>query len=385
MPDAERIAVVVGIGRTRFARRTRESEHALALRAILAALRDAGLAPADVDGVVRFDREPVWEFDLTAGLGVPHLDFYNAVPYGPGATPSLLRMAAMAIAQGLARVVVGYHARNRGARAVFGPGMADREGAEEALVGSEQFQLPFGCTGPAAPTALWFRRHMHRAGLSAQACEVVTTRLRDHAARNPRALARRPLTPAAWRRSRLVADPLRAVDVASDATGAGAFVVTSLARARDLRSTPVRVLGSLQVGLPSAARQLGLWLAADPLRTVRRASGALYRAARRRPRDVDVACLHDAASPLVLLALEAYGFCGVGESERFVRATRLARGPRVNPHGGQLGEASLDGINDLLEAVRQLRGDATWPVRGARTALVSGSLLEPTSAVLLGV
>ena len=119
--------------------------------------------------------------------------------------------------------------------------------------------------------------------------------------------------------------------------------------------------------MPAAVRQTSEWMAVEPLDRIARAAHAMYRTARVRAADVDVACLHADASALVPLAVRAYG---------------VARA-RVNPHGGQLCEAALDGVNDVAEAVRQLRGDAANRVRGARLALVAGSLLEPTSAVLL--
>jgi len=123
----------------------------------------------------------------------------------------------------------------------------------------------------------------------------------------------------------------------------------------------------MQAAVPSVTRHLPEWFARRPLETIARAAREMFRRARVRPGDVDVACLDAAASPLALLARRLY---------RVERA-------RLNPHGGQLCEAALDGANDVVEAVRQLRGDASSPVRGARVALVAGSLLEPTSAALL--
>ena len=132
----------------------------------------------------------------------------------------------------------------------------------------------------------------------------------------------------------------------------------------------------MQAAIPSASRHLIAWLASRREGVLRAAARRLYREAGLRPADVDVACLYAAPGALVLPALGDYG---LGERG----AAGLPRRPRVNPHGGQL-EASLDGINDVIEAVRQLRGEAMSQVRGARIALVAGSPLEPTSAVLLG-
>jgi acetyl-CoA acetyltransferase len=327
-------AVVAGIGVTRFSRRARATEAALAAQAIATAVRDAAIAPAAIDGVVRFDRDAVWEYDLPGVLGMKALPFYNAVPFGAGSAPALLRMAAMAIDQGLATAVLCYHARDGAARAT---------------------------PAPAVESALLARRH----GIDEAAIARVTVAHRRAAARNPRALVRAQLTAAERRRSPYVAEPLRRVDLAVPAAGACAFVVTPAERAR---RPSVRILGSMQAAVPSATRHLAEWFARRPLDEIAAAARAMFRSARVRPADVDVACLGAETSALVPLALRVY------------RVTRA----RVDPNGGQLCEAALDGANDVVEAVRQLRGDAANPVRGARIALVAGSLLEPTSAVLLG-
>ena len=114
-------AVVAGVGRSRFSRHSGATTMSLAAPAIAAALRDAKLAPHDVDGVVRFDRDALWEYDLPGVCGVTNLGFYNAVPSGPGGAPALLRMAAMAITEGLASVVLCHHARDGVARAAPPP------------------------------------------------------------------------------------------------------------------------------------------------------------------------------------------------------------------------------------------------------------------------
>jgi hypothetical protein len=124
----------------------------------------------------------------------------------------------------------------------------------------------------------------------------------------------------------------------------------------------------MQVALPSLGRHPSDWLAASPLEQIASAAKAMLAGARVRPGDVGVACLNADASPLVPIAVKLF---------------RVATA-RVNPHGGQLCEAALDGVNDVAEAVRQMRGDAASLVRGAGVALAAGSLVEATSAVLLG-
>jgi acetyl-CoA acetyltransferase len=349
-------AVIAGIGRTKFTRGGAVTEAALASRAILAALDDAGLAIEDVDGLVRFDREALWEFDLPGVARLANLPYYGAVPFGSGSAPALVRLAAMAVSLGLARVVVGYHARH---------------GVERSTLGDAAF-VPFGLVSGVQAAAVVMRRR----GVTPAMLTSLTCAMRTAAAKNPAALARTPLAAAAHRKSPFVAEPLRRADVALPAVGAGAFVVTAADRAA--RRTPVRVLASMQAALPSVARHLPEWYARKAEQTLARAARRMFRAARLRPSDVDAAYLHADPAGLVPIALEDYGFCKRGGAAAFLRG----RGVRLNPHGGQLAEASLDGINDVLAAVRALRGDG---VRGVRTALVAGSPLEPTSAVLLGV
>jgi acetyl-CoA acetyltransferase len=323
-------AVVAGIGQSRFARQARVSEATLAVQAIVAALRDARVAPGEIDGVVRFDRDAVWEYDLP-GIGtMRELSYYAAVPVGPGSAPALLRMAAMAVEQGLASAVLCYHARGRAAVVPV---------VESAWIG---------------------RRH----GLDERIVAAVSVAHHRSAARNLKAIVRRPLTATDRRRSPYLAEPLRAVDVAPASAGACAFVVT---RASQARRPGVAVLGSMQVAVPSVTKHPSDWFARRPLDEIAKAARAMLRRARVAASDVDVACVDARTSLLVPLAASVY------------RTTAA----RVNPHGGSLCEAALDGVNDVVEAVRQLRGGATNPVRGARVALVAGSLLEPTSAVLL--
>jgi acetyl-CoA acetyltransferase len=329
-------AVVAGVGRSRFLRAAwaagRVSEAALAAEAITAALRDARVRPEAVDGVVRGDRDALWEYDLPGVARLRALDFYNALPVGPGSAPALLRMAAMAVTERLATTVLCYHACGASARHV-----------------------------PAVEAALIARRY----GVGEDEISRVTLAHRRAAARNPRALLRRPLTAAARRASPYVAEPLRRVDLAVPAAGACAFVVTAESRAR---RRFVRIVSSMQAAVPSATRHLPDWLAHDALDEVADAARAMFRASGVSPAAVDVACLDAEASALVPLARRLYG---------------VARA-RVNPHGGALAEAALDGVNDLFEALRQLRGDAARTARRIRLAVVAGSLLEPTSAVLLG-
>jgi acetyl-CoA acetyltransferase len=183
-----------------------------------------------------------------------------------------------------------------------------------------------------------------------------------------------------------VAEPLRRLDCHEDSIGAGCVVVTTAERARDLRQRPVRVLGSTQAILPSARQQLTDWYQFDRGGAMRVAAARLFAEAGLTPGDVDVAYFYDGFTPMVILGLEDYGFCGRGEGGPFVAAGSIewpTGGLPVNTNGGQLAEAHLDGINNVVEAVQQLRGESVCPVEGAEVALVAGAATEPTGAVLL--
>lgn len=362
--------VIIGIGRTRYTRTTRLSAHALAAQAITAALADAELEPAALDGVVRYDRDALWEYDLPGVMGMRRLTFYNAVPFSPGSAPALVRMASMAIRTGLAEVVVGFHARNGTERI---PAVA------ASLPGPEQFQVPFGVVSRVHEAALIVQRHAQRFGALDRAIATTTVAAYRNAARNPRAVRSKPLPVAEYRRTPYVAEPVRAPDCALPAAGAAAFVMTTAARAAAARRPPVVVRGSMQCGLPSTARHLCEWFDRDAHRDLTTAARDMFRAARRRPRDLDLAYLWNGIGPMAVLALEHYGLCKRGKAARFVHDGGL-RTLELNPNGGQLAEADLDGINDLIDAVDRLRAPAA---RAPRTALVAGSTLEPTSAVLL--
>jgi acetyl-CoA acetyltransferase len=246
--------------------------------------------------------------------------------------------------------------------------------------------VPLGVTDRAQEVALIARRHMEEHGTTAEQLAAVAMALRRHAAANPRALYREPLALDEYLAAPVVAAPLRTLDCAVDAAGACALVVTTRERARDGAQPAVEILASMQAVTPPTSRHLAAWFTERPA-VMARGVAELFGRAGIGPADVDAAFFYDAFTPLVLVALEDFGFCARGAGGPFAAGGAIAwpagRLP-VNTNGGQLCEAHLDGVNNLLEAVRQLRGTATSQIEGAEVALVAGSALEPTGAVLLG-
>jgi acetyl-CoA acetyltransferase len=383
-------AAIVGIGQTAFAKRSGNTEQRAAVEAIQAALEDAGLTIRDVDGVARFDIENVNELALVYGMGIPHLRFFAGVPSGGGAVCGTLVLAAMAIATGQANVVVCYRARNRGKQSSHGakPLQGGRPWAKHAgeLTDFYQYHVPFGLITPAQEMALIYRRHMHEFGTTTEHFGMVAVAQRAHAARNPRAVMRQPITLADHRDSRWIAEPLRLLDCCLETDGACAVVVTSAERARDCRQRPAHLLAGAQAEGPIHI-QMADYLAHWQEKT----AGAyvaeqLYAMADVGPADVDAAMFFDHFGPAVILSLEDYGFCSRGEGGAFVAAGQHAwphGSLPVNTHGGSLSEAYIHGYNHILEGVRQIRGTSSCQVEDAELVLVTSSNTDPTGAVLL--
>jgi acetyl-CoA acetyltransferase len=304
------------------------------------------------------------------------------------------------VESGQAETVVVYRSLCQGQFARIGRIMAprlDHDGPpalEETAMETEAlsaFSAPFGVLGPSIMFALPIRRHMEVYGTTSEQLGHVAVTQRAYAARNPRAvMGAVPLTLADHQQSRLVADPYRLFDCCLETDGACAVLVTTAERARDLRRPRVAVLagaegtdlGHLGGAMANAGRT------ADDYTTGggRSVARHLYALAGLGPADVDVAQLYDNFSGQVLFGLEDFGFCEPGESGPFVAQGAL--GPDgalpTNTAGGNLSEAYMQGLNHVIEGVRQLRGESTAQVADAEVCLITSSPGIPTSAVLLG-
>ncbi len=392
-PTAQTIrdrAAIVGIGQTRYTAGSGVTEHRQAVEAIRSALDDAGLTARDVDGVARFDIENVNELALLYSMGIPHLRFFAGVPSGGGAVCGTLVLAAMAVATGQANVVVCYRARNRGKRSSAGhqPLQGGRPWAKTppTLTDLYQYHVPFGLVSPAQEMAMIYRRHMHEFGTTTEHFGMVAVAQRAHAARNPHAVMREPITLADHQASRWIAEPLRLLDCCLETDGACAAIVTSAARARNGRQRPAYILAGAQAEGPIHI-QMADYLAHWQSNTAgQRVAEQLYAMAGVQPQDIDAAMVFDHFSPAVILSLEDYGFCERGAGGAFV-ASGAHAWPHgslpVNTHGGSLSEAYVHGYNHILEGVRQIRGTSACQVPDAELVLVTSSNTDPTGAVIL--
>jgi acetyl-CoA acetyltransferase len=380
-------AAIVGIGATEFSKDSGRSELALAAECSRAALADAGLSPSDVDGMATFAMDANAEIAVARELGVPSLSFFSRIPHGGGAACAIVQQAVLAVAAGLASVVVCYRAFNERSGSRFGQVQPAAAAAPTSSGIDNSWHYPMGLGTPAAAVAMFARRYMHEYGATSEDFGRVAVADRRAAATNPRAwFHERPITLADHQASRWIVEPLRLLDCCQESDGGVALVVTTVDRARDLPAVPAVIAAAAQgsgpdqysmnsyyrpsiVGLP----ELGL------------VAGQLWAQSGLSPADMSVAVLYDHFTPFVLVQLEELGFCGCGEARDLIADGALELDGRLplNPHGGQLGEAYLHGMNGIAEAVRQIRGTAANQVPAVANVLVTAGTGVPTSGLVL--
>ena len=356
--------------------------HGRALEAamIQEALEDAGLTLADVDGICHTTSS----MGLAEYLGV-HPVFTDSTNTGGSSFEVHAEHAAAAINAGLCDVVVSVYAstprsdRKRGVRWTR-PTMP---GPNPML----EWELPYGLRLPMGPYAMAATRHMADFGTTSEQLAQIAVRTRDWAALNPRARYRDPITIDDVLASPMQTSPLHLLDCCLVTDGAGAFVMTSAARAKHLRRPPIYVLGAGTCHDHSMISEMP-----DLTTTPGVISGAnAFRMAGIKPDDVDVLMGYDSFTITALLHLEDLGFCAKGEGGPFVMDGKTGPGGSLpmNTNGGGLSytHPGMYGMFLLVEAVRQLRGEAgRRQVPDAEIAVAHGSgmVLSCMSTIVLG-
>ncbi|MGH3738502.1 MAG: lipid-transfer protein [Micromonosporaceae bacterium] len=380
-------AAIAGIGATEFSKDSGRSELRLAAEAAGAALDDAGLTPSDVDGMVTFAMDANAEIAVARELGVPQLRFFSRVSYGGGAACATVQQAAMAVATGAADVVVCYRAFNERSGTRYGRVQTAAVQQATSAGIDNGWHYPLGLATPAATVAMFARRYLHVYGATSEDFGRVSVAMRRHAATNPAAwFYRRPITLEDHQASRWIAEPLRLLDCCQETDGAVALVVTSAERARDLPHPPAGIAAAAQGSGPDQYVMNSYYR--DDLTGLPEmglVASQLWARAGLGPDEIDVAILYDHFTPFVLVQLEELGFCGRGEAPGFVADGGIELDGRlpVNPHGGQLGEAYVHGMNGIAEAVRQLRGTAVNQLPDPGHVLVTAGTGVPTSGLVL--
>ena len=397
-------AAIVGVGATPYTKRGQsfpETEFSMACTAILAALDDAGLTINDLDGFSIYSSscDPA---AVAAELGVPEVRWATTLTSGGGGCAGALGVAAAAIDSGMATTVVtlmtlqqlnkrlggsavdgmlGYALMSEGSSPYGGNGVPP----------SAAFTANNGLLSPGHSFALLTQRHMHLYGTTREHLAEVCISQRDNAIKRPTSLRTEPITLDDYFNARMISDPLCLFDYTMESDGAVAVITVAADRAKDLKQPPVYIMSSAHGGTgrwgPALFRYFQIpddEFASSGHRPVAK---RLYEMAGVGPGDVDVALLYDHFSPLVIMQLEDYGFCPIGEGGPFVADGNIRYGTGtipVNTHGGNLSEAYIIGMTHVREAVEQLRGTAVNQVAGAEIALVTGGPASlPVSAALL--
>jgi acetyl-CoA acetyltransferase len=368
-------ARIVGVGETEYCRGTTKTTERLRLEAALTACADAGVPPEEVDGVV-LPNAAVEAERFVHGLGIRDLRFHAQISMGgAGAVASVVLAAAAVRARLASRVVVAaggtqYSRANR-LSAADGGGMEFHWPAQEFRT---HLEYPYGISVPMQWYSLHANRWLAETGADRDGLRDIALATRAHAHRNAKAYFRdRPLTATQYDAAPLLVEPFRLYDVCQESDGAAAVLVD--ADAADVLSEhrPAYVAGG---GEGHADVPDDLVSRPDLLQMgLSKLAPRVFGETGISPADLDFAQLYDCFTFIVVRQLEELGFCERGEGPAFIAERGI--GPRgglpVNTHGGLLSQAHIAGMNHVVEAVRQLRGEAgEAQVPDAKVGVVTG-------------
>jgi acetyl-CoA acetyltransferase len=397
MTDFERRSVISGIGQSAVGRRLGRTGLDLTIDAALAAIADAGLTPADIDGIATYPGAGGGAGAGFSGPGTPEVQDALRLEVGwhSGGIEGAAQLAAvvnavMAVGAGLARHVLVYRTvtesteQGSGGRQGIGLGSGGGGGGVPRIGGSMQWSIPFRAYSAANWLAMVAQRHFHAYGTTAEQMAMIALNARRNAGLNPLAVYREPMTLEDYFAARMVTTPFRLYDCDAPVDGSTAVVVSVAEHAAGVDHPVARVeaVGTALRGRPS-------WDQFDDMTTMaaRDAGAQLWTRTDLGPADVDVAELYDGFSFLAMVWLEALGFCGRGESGPFVQGGhRIALGGELplNTQGGQLSGGRLHGFGFVHEACLQLRGGAgERQVAGAEVAAVANGGGPIAGAMLL--
>lgn len=363
-----REAAVVGIGRTVFSKSSGRTPLAMAAEATRAALDDAGLVPSDVDGIVDFHtNDSASALDVGGAIGALDLGLTLDATGGGNIAVTVVGQAIAAVQAGACNTAVVFRSLNGRSGNRYGRG----ESPSVPMKGEMQFAALNGFVIPPMWIAMWAQRHKHVYGTTDEDFGNIAITTRTHASANPHAMQRQVIDMDDYLAARWIYEPFRLFDCCLETDGAVALVITTLDRARDLKHTPIRM-----VGFGEAHTHGGSWTnfpdMADMYSSY--ASKRLWGSTHLKPSDMDVACMYDCFTGTVMATVEDFGLCPKGETGAFFGEGRATYGGEVvvNPHGGLLSEGYLHGLNHHYEAVVQLRGEAgDRQVADANHALVT--------------
>ena len=376
---------LTGVGMSKIGRRLMVPPLSLTIDACEAAIADAGLTMADIDGLSTYpgggNLGGFGEGGVTAleaALGIRPVWHNGGIEtFGPGGS---VIAAMLAIAGGLARHVLCFRTLWE---ATFNERMKQGK-IIPSMSRTDSWQWPFGATSAAHTLAINAQRHFHRYGTTRETLGWIALNQRANAELNPTAVYRDPMTMDDYLNARPITTPFGLYDCDVPCDGAIAVVVSAVDAARDLAKPPVLVEA---VGTQIIERID--WdqstLTHEP--QVLGQAAHVWTRTSLRPEDVDVAELYDGFTMNCLSWIEALGFCEIGGAKEFLDGGKnIARDGvlPLNTHGGQLSHGRTHGMGLLHEAVTQLRGEAgERQVADARVGVVSSGGLTPSGVLLL--
>ncbi len=369
MSVLDRVAIV-GVSETAIGKLGRSAIE-LQAEAGIGAVTASGLTKSDIDAVFSFSGYSqtmmLHATRVAQYLGLqPELAVVTDVG-GPGTHHFALLSVAAAVDAGMCEVALCTYGENGLSIRRSGRGRAPG-----TLTGGEDFEAPYGQIAMISGYALLAQRHMHLYGTTSEQFGAVAVTSRYHASLNDNAHKQKPMTLADHQASPMISSPLRLFDCSLISDGGGAFVVTSVQRARALAVPYVQVAGyGAATTHHTVSKAPDLHEMGDRVAVARAFERAGIQIG-----DVDLAYIHDACTFSVVAGVEALGFCGEGEAGPYVSsgALRLGSTCPVNAHGGMLSHGHAGGIFHLLDAVRQLQGKAgRRQVDGAELAVVHGN------------
>jgi acetyl-CoA acetyltransferase len=369
---------IVGIGTSGLSRASADTPVTMAAHAVSQALADAGLERKDIDGLINHIGSPRGpDYDRAAGLLGLEVRFASQTWDHGRFASTVLQHAAMALTWGLADYVLCLAAY---ASPRFGKhGSKERPDFRESLRdgGGPHAETPHtGLTAPSGATALVTQRYFHKYGIDPAKLAAIPLAFRRHARMNPGAVMQGELDLETYLKSRYIIEPLRLLDCSVIVDGAVAMILTKTERARDCPKSPVKLLGVQGLHAGSNEFIFGLpGLGIDQARVFdeqrRWQDQLVYRMAGVGPKDIGTLHIYDAFSPQLLFVLERFGFCAPGAAADWVQGGRIELGGELpcNTSGGHLSEGQLNGWGQMMEIVKQLRGEAgTRQIKDLRLA-----------------
>jgi acetyl-CoA acetyltransferase/uncharacterized OB-fold protein len=381
----EHQSVISGIGRSAIGRRLMVNPVSLTVDACLRAISDAGLTPADIDGLATYPGNGGYEIGFSEGGVTPVEEALRLKPTWingggdiPGPGGSVIN-AMLAVAAGLCRHVLCYRTVWQSTATALGVA----SGGGRALNGSE-WRSPFGAISAANWIAMNANQYLHRYGATRQLFGHIAINDRANAALNPWAIYREPLTMDDYMEARLISTPFGLYDCDVPCDAAIAVIVSDASVAADLPKTAIRVEA---VGTQITERMSVDQDTVTHEPQVLGPAAHLWTRSQLTTDDIDLALLYDGFTFNAITWIEALGFCEFGEATDWIDGGRtIARDGRLplNPHGGQLSEGRTHGMGFFYEAVTQLRHEAgDRQVAKADTAIVATGGITPSGALIL--